>query len=98
MISIHKNKGQNQMKAIQSRATFIDLPEAKSHFDVMASQDGFLGGRVVIYHKLIFVQTFFECNRAMVCRGNYKSPSEIVTLIPADKISKSFTLPLDISK
>lgn len=48
------------MKAIQSRATFTDLPEAKFHFDVMASQDRFLGGRVVRYHKFIFVQFFLS--------------------------------------
>lgn len=79
------------MKAIQSRKTFTNLSEARSHFDAIASKDGFIGGRSIRYYGGISVQVFFECGQAMehdeICKG-----FEPVSLIRTDKVSKNFTL------
>lgn len=80
------------MKAIQSRKTFTNLPEAQSHFDIMASKNGFIGGRVVKYYGIISVQVFFECDQAMKSEKIYKGFAEPVSLIPTDKVSKDFVL------
>lgn len=79
------------MKVIQSRKIFTDLSEARFHFGIMASKDGFIGGRPIRYYGGISIQVFFECGQAMgydeTCKG-----FEPVSLIPADKVSKNFTL------
>lgn len=93
MIGLYQGyQGTKQMKAIQSRKTFTDLSEARSYFDVMASKNRFIGGRVVKYYGIISVQVFFECDQAMESEKNCKGFAEPVSLIPTDKVSKDFAL------
>lgn len=75
------------MKAIQSYTTFTVLSEAQSFFEALATQEGFIGGRVTKGHfDDINVQIFFECDQDSPVGEIYEGSPERVFLIMESQI------------